>query len=88
MRINSFLTIAMASVLMISCQNKAQKEQSEPECHELLTVTAQDHTLNTEYPASIQGNQDIKIIPTSYPYLKFTQWDAILCKEKYLFYNI
>ena len=53
----------MASVLIISCQNKAQKEQSEPECHELLTVTAQDYTLNTEYPASIQGNQDIKIIP-------------------------
>lgn len=37
---------------------------------------------------NISQHQDIKIIPTSYPYLKFTQWDAILCKEKYLFYNI
>jgi membrane fusion protein (multidrug efflux system) len=58
------LTI-LASILfvMISCHNKAQEEQSEPESHELLTVTEQDYTLNAEYPASIQGNQDIKIIP-------------------------
>lgn len=37
---------------------------------------------------NISQHQDFIIIPTSYPYLKFTQWDAILCKEKYLFYNI
>jgi len=49
--------------LMVSCQNKASEEESEPETHELLTVTAQDYTLETEYPASIQGNQDVKIIP-------------------------
>ena len=49
--------------MVVSCQNKAQNEQSESECHELLTVTAQDYTLETEYPASLQGNQDIKIIP-------------------------
>ncbi|MCR4681632.1 MAG: efflux RND transporter periplasmic adaptor subunit [Bacteroidales bacterium] len=48
---------------MISCHNKEQEGQSEPERHELLTVTAQDYTLNAEYPASIQGNQDIKIFP-------------------------
>lgn len=50
-------------LLMVSCQNKAKNEQNAPEIHELLTVTAQDYTLETEYPASIQGNQDIKIIP-------------------------
>ena len=49
--------------MVVSCQNKVQNEQSESECHELLTVTAQDYTLETEYPASLQGNQDIKIIP-------------------------
>ena len=48
---------------MGSCQNKAQKEQNKSEIHELLTVTAQDYTLNEEYPASIHGAQDIKIIP-------------------------
>lgn len=48
---------------MVSCQNKAKNEQNAPEIHELFTVTAQDYTLNAEYPASIQGAQDIKIIP-------------------------
>ena len=62
MKINNFLII-MAATLVVSCQNKAQNEQSASECHELLTVTAQDYTLETEYPASLQGNQDIKIIP-------------------------
>ena len=58
------LTILISILfVMISCHNKAQKGQTEPESHELLTVTEQDYTLNAEYPASIQGNQDIKIIP-------------------------
>ena len=63
MRINRLLILAAALLLMVSCQNKAQKEQNAPEIHELLTVTAQDYTLNEEYPASIHGAQDIKIIP-------------------------
>ena len=48
---------------MVSCHNDTASEQSEPEKHELLTVAARDYTINTEFPASIQGNQDIKIIP-------------------------
>ena len=40
-----------------------------PETHELLTVAMQDYTMSTEYPASIQGNQDIKIIPRVEGYL-------------------
>jgi len=63
MRINKLLILVTALLLMVSCQNKAKKEQNEPEIHELLTVTAQDYTLNEEYPASIHGAQDIKIIP-------------------------
>ena len=63
MRISRLLILATALFLMVSCQNKAQKEQIEPEIHELLTVTSQDYTLDAEYPASIQGAQDIKIIP-------------------------
>lgn len=49
--------------MMASCQNMRTDNQSEPEKHDLLTVNAQDYTISTEYPASIQGNQDIKIIP-------------------------
>ena len=63
MKIRVLLITITISFLMVSCQNKAQEEKNEPETHELLTVTAQDYTLETEYPASIQGNQDIKIIP-------------------------
>ena len=63
MKIKALLITIIVLFLMASCQNKTQEEQNEPETHELLTVTAQDYTLETEYPASIQGNQDIKIIP-------------------------
>ena len=63
MRINRLLILVTALLLMVSCQNNAKKEQNEPEIHELLTVTSKDYTINAEYPASIQGNQDIKIIP-------------------------
>lgn len=39
------------------------EEQNVSDTYELLTVVAKDYTLETEYPATIQGNQDIKIIP-------------------------
>ena len=55
--------------LLYSCGNNSSKEQNEPEQHELITVVAQDYTLKTEYPASIQGNQDIRIIPRVEGYL-------------------
>ena len=63
MRINGLFILVTTLLLMVSCQNKTKNEQNEPEIHELLTVTAQDYTLDAEYPASIQGAQDIKIIP-------------------------
>lgn len=53
----------LALFLLVSCHNNTASEESEPVKHELLTVTARDYTINTEFPASIQGNQDIKIIP-------------------------
>jgi len=63
MNIKELTILTSILFVMISCHNKAQEGQNEPESHELLTVTAQDYTLETEYPASLQGNQDIKIIP-------------------------
>jgi membrane fusion protein (multidrug efflux system) len=63
MKIKELIVLVGMLFLMVSCQNRAQEEQNEPESHELLTVTAQDYTLETEYPASIQGDQDVKIIP-------------------------
>ena len=63
MKIKKILFTVGALLLLVSCRNNAQKEQNESEIHELLTITAQDYTLNEEYPASIHGAQDIKIIP-------------------------
>ena len=49
--------------LTVSCRNQMSEEQNISDTYELLTVVAKDYTLETEYPATIQGNQDIKIIP-------------------------
>ncbi len=55
--------------MLCSCNDSVQDESSEPEYYELLTVDTQDYTINTEYPASIKGNQDIRIIPRVEGYL-------------------
>lgn len=47
MRINRLLILTAALLLMVSCHNYAQTEQNSPETYELLTVTAQDYTLET-----------------------------------------
>ena len=65
-----YLTVLSAlAFLLFSCGNNLPEEQNVPETHELLTVAMQDYTMSTEYPASIQGNQDIKIIPRVEGYL-------------------
>lgn len=63
MNIKNLIMSIMAVSLLAGCVNGGGEEQQEAEQHELLTVEAQNYTLETEYPASIQGNQDIKIIP-------------------------
>ena len=63
MRIKYVSLLTIVTLLLVSCGNHVSTEQETPESHELLTVTARDYTINTEFPASIQGNQDIKIIP-------------------------
>ncbi|MBO7144050.1 MAG: biotin/lipoyl-binding protein, partial [Salinivirgaceae bacterium] len=66
-----YLTVLSAlAFLLFSCGNNSPEEQNVPETHELLTVAMQDYTMSTEYPASIQGNQDIKIIPRVEGYLQ------------------
>ena len=65
------LLIISAFLLSVlgSCNEAEQEEQAEPENYELFTVEALDYTINTEYPASIKGNQDIRIIPRVEGYL-------------------
>lgn len=57
-------------MVMFSCASRQQNEGEEPKHYELLTVTASDHELTTEYAASLKGQQDIRIIPRIEGYLQ------------------
>lgn len=64
----SFLSIFAAAVVIISCGNKndqSAKPGGQPQVKEYKTLTMQlqSATLNTDYPASIQGQQNIEIRP-------------------------
>lgn len=69
MKFRLIIIYAFLFLLFGSCNNAVEEESSEPENYELLTVEAQDYAINTEYPASIRGNQDIRIIPRVEGYL-------------------
>lgn len=64
----SFLSILAASVIIASCGNKNDKSAQAggaPQVKEYKTLTLQQKsaTLYTDYPASIQGQQNIEIRP-------------------------
>lgn len=64
----SFLSIFAASIIIASCGNKNDKSAqagSAPQVKEYKTLTLQPEsaTLNSDYPASIQGQQNIDIRP-------------------------
>ena len=56
--------------MCVSCSNSEKLETEEPQTFDLLTISRQDYVLNTEFPASIQGYQDIKIFPRVEGYLQ------------------
>lgn len=57
-------------MVMLSCASRQQNEGDEPKHYKLLTITASDHELTTEYAASLKGQQDIRIIPRIEGYLQ------------------
>jgi membrane fusion protein (multidrug efflux system) len=64
----SFLSILAASIIIASCGNKndksAQAGGAEPvKEYKTLTLQPKSAILNTDYPASIQGQQNIEIRP-------------------------
>lgn len=69
MKFRLIIIFAFLLSLLVSCNEAEREEQAEPENYELLMVDSQDYTINTEYPASIRGNQDIRIIPRVEGYL-------------------
>ena len=70
MKFRHIIIYAFLFLMFGSCNDTVQDESSEPENYELLTVDTQYYTINTEYPASIRGNQDIRIIPRVEGYLQ------------------
>ena len=61
-----FSSLLFAALLIAACGGQRQDEGEEDKQYDLLTITASDHELTTEYAASLKGQQDIRIIcPTS-----------------------
>jgi membrane fusion protein (multidrug efflux system) len=71
----SFLSILAASIIIASCGNKDDKSAQAggaPQIKEYRTLTLQPEsaTLHTDYPASIQGQQNIEIRPRVEGYIE------------------
>ena len=70
MKFRYFIFVLVAMMLLNSCKNVDVENEESAKKYELLTVATQDYTLNAVYPASIQGEQDIKVIPRVEGYLQ------------------
>lgn len=70
MKFRYFIFVLVAMMLLYSCKNGEVENEESAKKYELLTVATQDYTLNAVYPASIQGEQDIKVIPRVEGYLQ------------------
>ena len=70
MKFRYFVFVLVAMMLLNSCKNGDVENEESAKKYELFTVATQDYTLNAVYPASIQGEQDIKIIPRVEGYLQ------------------
>jgi len=70
----SFLSILAASVIIVSCGKKddkaAQAAAAQVKEYKTLTLQPESATLNTDYPASIQGQQNIEIRPRVEGYIE------------------
>lgn len=71
----SFLSILAAAIIIASCGNKNDKSAQAggaPQVKEYKTLTLQPKstTLNTDFPASIQGQQNIEIRPRVEGYIE------------------
>ena len=67
---NTIFTGAMAALLLVTSCGKGKDEQAQaaaaasaPKEYKVLTLQPMSATLNTDYPASIQGQQNIEIRP-------------------------
>ena len=63
-------TVIALAILAVSCSQRTQSQSAEAGTYELLTIGRQNYSTESEYTASIQGRQDIRIIPRVDGYLE------------------
>lgn len=81
------LSLIISLVTLLSCNNKPKQQERQPQPYKVLTVTETSAVLNTDYPATLQGIQDIEIRPKIDGYIEnvFIDEGAIVKKGQLLF---
>lgn len=81
------LSLIISLVTLLSCNNKPKQQEWQPQPYKVLTVTETSAVLNTDYPATLQGIQDIEIRPKIDGYIEnvFIDEGAIVKKGQLLF---
>ncbi|MFL9485090.1 efflux RND transporter periplasmic adaptor subunit [Chitinophagaceae bacterium LWZ2-11] len=81
------LSLIISLVTLLSCNNKPKQQERQPQPYKVLTVTETSAVLNTDYPATLQGIQDIEIRLKIDGYIEnvFIDEGAIVKKGQLLF---
>jgi membrane fusion protein, multidrug efflux system len=69
-RIQTITAVIALALLAAACSHRVQNQPADTAAYELLTIEKQNYSIESEYPASIQGKQDIRIIPRVDGYLE------------------
>lgn len=70
MNIKTLCFVILALFGINACRHTDQQPQDTSENYELLTIKPQDAEMTLEFPASIRGRQDIRIIPRVEGYMQ------------------
>ena len=63
MKLKTMMLGTVSLLLLVSCGKKAEQQQAEPQAYNVMTVSKQSATLQSVYPATVRGKQDVEIRP-------------------------
>jgi len=63
MRLKTMMLGTVSLLVLASCGKKAEQQQAEPQSYDVIAVGKQSATLQSVYPATIKGKQDVEIRP-------------------------
>ncbi len=66
----NILAVLFSVLMLLGCGGRKSEAEEKPQQYELLQVNACDYVVNTEYAASLKGQQDIRVIPRIEGYLQ------------------